>query len=133
MGEPILTAGFLVNRMPSRVLKIQTPLQKFQSIFSMSFLLNIWFCCFCHIHDHNRSKLDPWSLKNVLVGYSPTQKRVQLFDPKSKKIFVSMDVTFVEFQTFFDTIPLHGGILMKMSLLLSISLMWNLEIIYLST
>lgn len=42
-------------------------------IFDIS--LKIFGCvAFVYIHDHNRSKLDPQSLKCVFVGYSPTQK-----------------------------------------------------------
>ena len=43
-------------------------------------------------------------LENVcFVGYAPTQKGYKCFDPISKKLFVTMDVTFFESKPFFAT------------------------------
>lgn len=39
--------------------------------------------------------------KCVFVGYSPTQKEYKCLDPISKKVFVSMDVTFLETKSYF--------------------------------
>ena len=53
--------------------------------------LKVFGCvAFVHIRNHNRSKLDPMSLKCVFVGYSPTQRGYKCFDHTSKKIFVTM-------------------------------------------
>lgn len=49
---------------------------------------------FVHEHKH-LSKLRPWTMKHVLTVYSPTHKEHKCFEPKSKRVCVTMDVTFV--------------------------------------
>ncbi|KAL9420128.1 hypothetical protein AB3S75_037830 [Citrus x aurantiifolia] len=113
-GEAILTATYLINRMPSRVLNFQPPLTVFKKFFPMTRLtsdlpLKVFGCvAFVHIHNHNRDKLDPRAVKCVFLGYSPTQKGYKCFDPNKQKYFVTMDVTFFESQSFFNP-PLQGG------------------------
>ena len=77
-GEAVLTAAYLINRMPSSVLNFQTPCQVLLSSYPNTRLLtNIpprVFGCTAFVHIYNQSKLDPKSLKCVFIGYSPTQK-----------------------------------------------------------
>ena len=40
-------------------------------------------------------------MKCVFVGYSSTQKGYKCWDPIGKKLFVSMDVTFREFEPYY--------------------------------
>jgi hypothetical protein len=106
-GEAILTAAFLINRMPSRVLNFQTPINIFKKNFPTSRLiaeipLKV-FGCTAFVHNHNYGKLEPRARKCVFVGYSPTQKGYKCFDPISKKNFVTMDVTFFETKKFFGS------------------------------
>ena len=56
---------------------------------------------FVHIHKQNHSKLDPWLEKCVFVGYSTTYKWYKCYNPISKKLVVTMDVTFFENQPYF--------------------------------
>lgn len=52
-GEAVLTATYLINRMPSRVLNFLSPKDKLPSFFPLlsitvrSFFQNIWVCCLC--------------------------------------------------------------------------------------
>ena len=92
-GDVILTATYLINRMPSRVPSHDTPLQKFKSCFPQSRLgsdLPLWiFGCtvFVHVSSHLRTKLEPRALKCVFLGYSSTQKGYKCYDPSSRKYF----------------------------------------------
>ena len=58
------------------------------------------FGCVCFVKDHRPSmgKLDPQAVKCIFVGYSSTQKGYKCWDPVGRKLFVSMDVTFREFE-----------------------------------
>jgi hypothetical protein len=116
-GDAILTAAYLINRMPSRILNFETPLQKFQEFFPNTRLtsdlpLKVFGCtAFVHIHSHLRTKLEPRAIKCVFIGYSPTQKGYKCYDPITKKIFLSLDVTFFENEPYFQKTSLQGEIL----------------------
>uniref|UniRef100_A0A2N9J5R8 Integrase catalytic domain-containing protein n=1 Tax=Fagus sylvatica TaxID=28930 RepID=A0A2N9J5R8_FAGSY len=67
-ADAVLTASYLLNRMPSRILK----------------------------GNPNRDKLDPRAHKCIFLGYSRTQKGYRCYSPSLRKHFVSADVTFFE-------------------------------------
>jgi len=62
---------------------------------------------FVHIHHDGRSKLDPRALKCVCIGYSSTQKGLQMLS-SSILYFVSRDVTFHEQESYFVKTHLQG-------------------------
>ncbi|RVW26230.1 Retrovirus-related Pol polyprotein from transposon TNT 1-94 [Vitis vinifera] len=107
-GDSILTATYLINRMPSRVLSFVTPLQKFHEFFPHSRLdahlpLRVFgSTVFVHIHGPKRNKFDPKALKCVFLGYSSTQKGYKCYDPISQKLYVSLDVTFFEHTPYYS-------------------------------
>ena len=98
-GEAVLRAAFFINRMPTKVLHFKKPVDVFKNCFPTSRLvtdisLKKFGCtAFVHTHSHNHGKLDHKARKCVFVGYSSTQKGYKCFDPVSRKLFVSMDVT----------------------------------------
>ena len=105
-GDAILTAAFLTNRMPSRVLQFKTPLHTLSQHHSLPSLLNIppkvFGCtCYIHVHQHQRGKMDIHAHKCLFVGYSTTQKGYKCYHPHSGKLFVSMNVTFLEQEAYF--------------------------------
>ena len=61
------------------------------------------FGCVCFVKDHRPSvgKLDPQAVKCVFVGYLSTQRGYKCWDPIGKRLFVSMDVTFREFEPYY--------------------------------
>jgi len=101
-SEAVLTAAYLINRMPSRVLGMKSPAELLfgQQEFKVPPKV---FGCVCFVRDHRPSvgKLDPRAVKCVFVGYSSTQKGYKCWDPIGKKLFVSMDVTFREFEPYY--------------------------------
>ncbi|XP_057451465.1 uncharacterized protein LOC130743298 isoform X5 [Lotus japonicus] len=113
-GDAVLTAAYLINRMPTRVLNYRTPLENFKTIFPACRLhtdmpLKVFGCTvFMHKPSTSRSKLDPRAEKCIFVGYSPNQKGYRVFNPITKKLCVSMDVTFLEHQPFFQKNSLQG-------------------------
>ena len=113
-GEAVLTASFLINRMPTRILKYKTPLECFKQIFPQSRIhselpLKVFGCtAYVHIPSKFRSKLDPRAEKCVFIGYAPNKKGYKCYNPQTKKIFISMDVIFLENQPFFQKHFLQG-------------------------
>lgn len=97
--------------MPSRVLGFKTPFSMSKTHFPTSRLtvdlsLRVFgYSVFVHVHvhDHNRSKLDPHTKKYIFVGYAPSQKGYKCYDPITRKAIVTMDVTFLESQLFFES------------------------------
>lgn len=73
-GNALLTACYLVNRMPSRVLKFETPLDCLKKSFPTSRLftnlpLKVFGCtCYVYIPNIFRSKLDPKAEKCIFLG-----------------------------------------------------------------
>ena len=100
--------------MPNKVLNFETTFDVFHKLFptnrlSSSLPLKIFGCtAFVPIHSHNRGKLEPRAIKCVFVGYALTQKGYKYFEPISKKMFVTMDVTFFELIPYF-TSHFQGG------------------------
>ncbi|KAL5816220.1 hypothetical protein ACOSQ3_024598 [Xanthoceras sorbifolium] len=107
-GEAVLTATYLINRLPSRVLNFDTPchvlLKHFPHTRLISHLpIKVFGCtAFVQLTQIHRSKLDPKSIKCLFVGYSPTQKGYKCYSPTTKRFYFSKDVTFMETQSFYD-------------------------------
>ena len=77
--DAIVTAVYLINRMPSKVLDFRTPLQALAQhgpLPSVQMLPPRVFGCvaFVHLHKNQRGKLDPCALRCVFVGYAAHQK-----------------------------------------------------------
>ncbi|CAL2271706.1 unnamed protein product [Prunus armeniaca] len=70
--DAIVTAVHLINRMPS-----------------------------VHLHKNQRSKLDPYALRCVFVGYATHQKGYRCYHPHTRRTYVTLDVTFLESELFF--------------------------------
>ena len=102
-GEAILTAAYLINRLPTQVLNKQSPVEVLSSPSDLFAIPPKVFGCVCFVHNHSptRGKLDPRAIKCVFLGYSPTQKGYKCYHPPTRKWYVSMDVTFFEEQSYF--------------------------------
>ncbi|KAM2296216.1 hypothetical protein ACFX1S_035911 [Malus domestica] len=74
-GEALTSAVYLINRVPSRSVDFQTPLQALSSHVDAPAVPNLpphVFGCvaFVHLHKQQRSKLEPRALRCVFVGYA---------------------------------------------------------------
>lgn len=89
-GKAVITTTYLINRIPSRVLKFKSPLQTFYSIYPTSRLVsqiplkNLGCTAFVHFHSQNRSKLDAHALKCSFIGYSANKKHYKCFSPTTQ-------------------------------------------------
>ncbi|CAN1141377.1 Retrovirus-related Pol polyprotein from transposon TNT 1-94 [Linum perenne] len=109
-GEAVLTATYLVNRLPNRVLQYRTPKELLVQAYPhvqayMSDLEPKVFGClaFVHIQQHNRTKLDPRAQKCVFIGYASRQKGYKCYSPVTRKIFTTMDVNFFEKHSYYKS------------------------------
>ena len=102
-SEAVMTAIYLINRMPSRILGMKSPeLLLGRCDFKVPPKV---FCCVCFIKEHRLvvSKLDPQAVKCIFVGYASTQKGYKCWDPIGRRLFVSMGVTFHEEEPYYTT------------------------------
>jgi len=93
--------------MPSRVLNFYTQLQTLERYVKLPLTLHIppkIFGCvvFVHVLKHQRSKLDPYVVICVFLGYGSHTKGYRCYDPLTRKLYVTIDVTFLETEYFFN-------------------------------
>ncbi|RVW51913.1 Retrovirus-related Pol polyprotein from transposon TNT 1-94 [Vitis vinifera] len=117
-GEAVLTATYMINRIPSRVLDNKSPVEILKSFYphfrtSNGITPRVFGCtAFVHVHSQHRDKLDPRVIKCVFLGYSSTKKGYKCYNPSARKFYISADVTFTENKPFFHKSSLQGGISM---------------------
>jgi hypothetical protein len=101
-SEAVMTAAYLMNRMPSRVLKNKTPIECLTGETTYVVPPKV-FGCVCFVRDYRPSvgKLDPRAVKCVFVGYSGKQKGYKCWCPSEKRMFVNMDIVFREHEPFY--------------------------------
>jgi transposase InsO family protein len=100
--EAVMTAAYLMNRMPTRVLDYKTPIECLTGKNTYAVPPKV-FGCTCFVRDYRPSvgKLDPRALKSIFVGYFSKQKGYKCWCPSARRMFVSMDVVFREHEPFY--------------------------------
>ncbi|XP_073117115.1 uncharacterized protein [Elaeis guineensis] len=103
-GEAVLTAAYLINRMPLRTLGFKSPIQCLKGSTDYVVTPRV-FGCVCFARDYRPSvgKLDPRALKCVFVGYPATQKEYKCYYPPERRMLVTMDVTFRETEAYYGS------------------------------
>ncbi|XP_052725873.1 retrovirus-related Pol polyprotein from transposon TNT 1-94 isoform X1 [Vigna angularis] len=103
-GDAVLTACYLINRMPSSVLDNKIP----HSILFPQDLLHplplrvFGSTCFVHDFSPGLDKLSPRSHKCVFLGFPRSQKGYKCFSPSLNRHFIPADVTFDESSFYFS-------------------------------
>jgi len=100
------TSVYLLNCMPSRVLNFHTPFQTLERYVKLPSTLHIppkiFGCVFVHVPMHKQSKLDLCAVRYVFLGYGSHTKGYRCYNPLTRKLYVTMDVTFLETKYFFN-------------------------------
>ena len=95
--EAASTSIYIQNRLPTSVLKNQIP---YTILFSKkpdyTYFKTFGCVCYVHLPPQERTKFTKQATKCIFVGYSPTQKGYQCYDPELKRIRVSRHVIFME-------------------------------------
>ena len=102
LGDTILVACYLINRMSSFVLHDQishSVLLPNQPLFYLP--PHVFGCiCFVHILIPGQDKLSTKATKCVFLGYSRLQKGYRCYSPHINRYIISVDVTFFENSSF---------------------------------
>lgn len=104
--KSILMAVYVLNRLPTKINNFQTPLKTLEKHHSIPSVLSLTpkiFGCVAYVHvpKTQRSKLSPYAVRCVFLGFGQNQKGYKCFDVDSRKWYVTMDVTFMEHEAFF--------------------------------
>ncbi|CAL2238106.1 unnamed protein product [Prunus armeniaca] len=99
------TAVYLINRMPTPILKNVSPYQQlFHQQPNYSRLRTFGCLCFPWLRPYNSNKLLPRSRACLFLGYSSNQSAYKCLDLSSNKLFISRHVQFDE-----STFPLASA------------------------
>lgn len=116
LGEAIVTAAYLNNRMSSRVLKFQTPCHSLLQAYPQTRLIStppvivFGHSACAYVYQQHRSKLDPKAIKCIFLEYSPNQNGYKCYFLATSKFYHFVDVTFFENQPFYSKREYPAGI-----------------------
>ncbi|KAL1198919.1 Retrovirus-related Pol polyprotein from transposon TNT 1-94 [Cardamine amara subsp. amara] len=96
-GEAVRHSTYLINRVPTKALKGQTPYESFTSKKQNIKHLRV-FGCVAHVKitGPHMKKLNDRSRIVIIFGTEPGSKSYRLYDPVTGKLIVSRDVVFDE-------------------------------------
>ncbi|KAM1692791.1 hypothetical protein PS2_031824 [Malus domestica] len=101
-SQALLTATYIINRLPTRVLNTKSPFEVMKGRpIDLSHLRTFGCTCYVHIQALHRDKLDPRAAKCVFMGYASSQKSYKVYNPNTGKLAVSRDVRFDEYSPYF--------------------------------
>ena len=97
-GGVVLTACYLINRMPSSVLHNQITHSLLCPDQPLYFLPPLVFGCTCFVHilTPGQDKLSSKATKCIFLSYSRLQKGYRCYSPQTHRCFLSTYVTFFE-------------------------------------
>jgi histone deacetylase 1/2 len=105
-GDAFSTACFLLNRFPSRVINMQTPLERLLGEKPDYTFFKVFGCaCWPHLRPYNKRKLEFRSKKCVFLGYSPLHKGYKCLHVPTNRVYISRDVVFDEMHFPFSNLP----------------------------
>ena len=96
MGEALLTACHVHNRLPSRKIKV-SPYELWNGRKPKLDYIKVWGClAFYRVVDPKIIKLGPRAMESAFVGYAENSKTYILLDLSSNIVVESRDVEFIE-------------------------------------
>jgi hypothetical protein len=95
--EAVATTAYLINRTPSKLLDISTPLKHLYNQKPDYSFLKIFGCaCWPNLRPYNTHKLAFRSKLCVFLGYSTMHKGYKCLEVASGRVYISRDVIFDE-------------------------------------
>jgi hypothetical protein len=104
-AEAFQTTCYLINRLPTPILKNTSPLQKLFNLWPNYNFMRVFGCaCWPHLQPCNKYKLDFHFDTCIFIGYSPSYRGYQCLHPPIKCIYISCNVIFDELSFPFTSI-----------------------------
>ncbi|KAL0641356.1 hypothetical protein Bca4012_102542 [Brassica carinata] len=102
-SDAVATACYLINRIPTKVLKDQAPFEVLNKHKPSVDYLRVFGClCYVLVPGELRNKLEARSTKAMFIGYSTTQKGYKCYDPDTRRVLTSRDVKFIEARGYYE-------------------------------
>lgn len=96
-AEAVATAAYVQNRLPTSLLKQQTPYQRWSGKKPNISHMRVFGCvAYAHVPEVERRKLDKKAVKLRFVGYANNAKGYRLWDEEKRRILIRRDVIFNE-------------------------------------
>jgi len=117
--EAFVTATYLINRLPSKVIQGQTPLERLFHHTPHYKTLRIFGCaCWPNLRPYNSRKLQFRSKQCVFLGYSNLHKGFNCLDVAEGRVYISRDVVFDETVFPFSKLHPNAGVRLRSKILL---------------
>jgi histone deacetylase 1/2 len=117
--DAFLSATFLINRIPSKVVKFETPLERLYHAKPDYTSLRVFGCaCWPNLRPYNKHKLAFRSKECASLGYSNLHKGFKCLDISTGRVYISRDVIFVENVFPFSRLHENAGALLRAEILL---------------
>ena len=96
-SDAFTTACFLINRLPTRVIDMQNPLERLLGETPDYTFFRVFSCaCWPHLRPYNNRKLQFRSKQCVFLGYSSLHKGYKCLHVPTNRVYISRDVVFDE-------------------------------------
>ena len=103
--EALSTAVFLINRLPSMVIDLDSPFFRLFKIHPDYSALHTFGCvCFVHLPPFERHKLGAQSVQCAFMGYSHSHKGFVCYDVTNHRFRISRNVAFFDNQFMFPCV-----------------------------
>jgi histone deacetylase 1/2 len=117
--EAFLTATYLINLVPSKVINNTSPVECLLETKPDYKSLRVFGCaCWPNLRPYNSRKLAFRSKQYVFLGYSPRHKGVKCLEISTGRVYISRDVVFDENVFPFASLHPNAGALLRKELLL---------------
>jgi hypothetical protein len=117
--EAFLTATYLINLLPSKVINFDTPIQRLLKETPDYSSLRVFGCaCWPNLRPYNAHKLSFRSTRCVFLGYSSRHKGFKCLEPSTGRVYISRDVTFDESVFPFESLHQNAGARLRKEILL---------------